>query len=101
MTQIVISKNSFTSTTMIDVAKMSAKGQIVIPEDIRKKLSLKQGSKLVLRQIGKQLIIVAEEEFEKQLLFEEKEQKGWEKLIQKSIEKDWNNDTDEEWSRYL
>lgn len=32
---------------MMDVAKMSSKGQLTIPQDIRNKLNLKQGDKVV------------------------------------------------------
>ncbi|MFH1409125.1 MAG: AbrB/MazE/SpoVT family DNA-binding domain-containing protein [Nanoarchaeota archaeon] len=36
---------------MIDVTKISSKGQIVIPSDIRKELGLDTGSKLVVSTI--------------------------------------------------
>ncbi len=32
----------------MEVAKMSTKGQLVVPEDIRKKLGLRRGSKVVV-----------------------------------------------------
>lgn len=102
MSQIFISKNKFTKLTMIDVAKISAKGQIVIPEDIRKKLFLKKGTKIILRQMGNKLILIPEKDFEKELNQRDQEEDNWNKLLEISLKKDWDNKEDEEeWVKYL
>jgi AbrB family looped-hinge helix DNA binding protein len=89
---------------LIDIIsiKVSAKGQIVIPGDIRRKLRIKQGSKQVLRQMGNKLIIIPERDFEAELLSQEKEDEGWQKLASRSLKELWDNTEDEaEWSKYL
>lgn len=102
MNQKLIRKKKCTNLTMIDVAKLSAKGQIVIPGDIRRKLRIKQGSKQVLRQMGNKLIIIPERDFEAELLSQEKEDEGWQKLASRSLKELWDNTEDEaEWSKYL
>jgi AbrB family looped-hinge helix DNA binding protein len=101
MNETILSRNGFTNTTMLDVAKMSEKGQIVIPEDMRKKLSLKKGSKLVLRQVGRKVILVSEKDFEAQLTLDAQERQGWLLLAEKSLQKDWSDETDDEWGQYL
>jgi len=49
----------------IEITKMSSKGQVVIPIDMRKKI--KEGDKLVIIQNGDQLIIKKVEDFDKNL----------------------------------
>lgn len=102
MNTIFISKTNITNLTMIEMTKVSSKGQIVIPQSIRRELSLKTGSKCILRQVGKKVILIPQDEFEKELHAIEHENKQWNKLIERSLYKDWNNKKDEkEWSKYL
>jgi len=102
MEKILISKNEFTNLTMIATTKISSKGQIVIPQNIREILSLKTGSTCILRQVGKRIIIIPEKEFEKELLAIEKEQHQWHAILEKTLQKDWNNQKDEDiWRTYL
>ena len=49
----------------INVTKMSSKGQIVIPQDMRK--DIHEGDKLVIIQNGDQIILKKVEKFDKQL----------------------------------
>ena len=102
MTDIFLSKISKLNLTMIDVAKISAKGQLVIPERIRKALSLNAGSRVLMRMRQNELILVPEAIFESELLRVEQEVKEWNRLLEKSLESDWNNDSDNsEWGKYL
>ncbi|MFT4311600.1 MAG: AbrB/MazE/SpoVT family DNA-binding domain-containing protein [Candidatus Woesearchaeota archaeon] len=97
-----ISKSSITNLTMIEITKVSSKGQIVIPQNIRQKLSLKTGSKCILRQVGKKIILIPHDDFEKEMDLLEKEKRGWDVVSEKSLQKLWNNKKDEaEWSKYL
>lgn len=97
-----ISKFSKTSLTMIETAKMSSKGQIVIPEHMRKKLSMGTGSRLILRQMGNRILLIPQDVFEQELHMQEQEDAQWKKLIQHSLQKDWGSKKDEtEWRKYL
>ena len=52
---------------MIEVTKMSSKGQVVIPKDIRENLKLKEGDKLIAYNKG-DLIILRRLEGEESIL---------------------------------
>jgi len=89
---------------MLETVKLSSKGQLVIPERMRKKLGLQEGTALVLRSQGKQLVLEKEKSFLEELekLREIQEKKGFELLAQKQLKKIWDNkQDDEEWERYL
>ena len=49
----------------INVTKMSSKGQVVIPADMRK--GIKEGEKIIIIQNGNQLILKKAKEFDKNL----------------------------------
>ncbi len=57
---------------MMDMAKISSKGQITIPIEIRKKLNLKEGDKVLFIQEGDKIIfanasIIALEKIQKEM----------------------------------
>ena len=82
---------------MITTMKVSSKGQIVIPEAIRRELGIKEGTRLVVIERGKKIIIEKEKDFE-----EEMERRGWLGLAEKSLAKIWDNPEDDVvWSKYL
>ena len=66
----------------IDITKMSSKGQIVIPKEMRK--NIKVGEKLVIIQNKKQLIL--------------KKAKDFDKNIEEDLE--FARRTEEAWKRY-
>jgi len=41
---------------MIEMAKMSSKGQVVIPASIREELKLEEGTRLVVQRIGNSVV---------------------------------------------
>ena len=89
---------------MIEIVKVSSKGQIVIPEDIRKELNIKEGTKLVLVERNGKLIMESEKNFTKdlELLNIEKEKIGWLLLAEKNLSKIWDNKKDDKtWKKYL
>ena len=49
----------------INITKMSSKGQIVIPADMRK--GIKEGEKIIIIQNGNQLILKKAKDFDKNL----------------------------------
>jgi len=64
--EIFISKFNLIILTMIETIKVSSRGQVVIPEAIRKDLSIKEGVRLVLIRKGNKLILEKEEDFLKE-----------------------------------
>jgi len=65
--------------TGIAITKMSSKGQVVIPKEMRK--GLKEGEKLVIIQNGKQLILKSTKDFsetlEEDLEFARRTEEAW------------------------
>lgn len=89
---------------MIETVRVSSKGQIVIPEIVRKKFDIREGTKLVLIQKGKKLVFEKEKDFILEIKKAEhaKEKMGWLHLAERSMKKVWDNPENEEvWSRYL
>jgi len=82
---------------MIDTLTVSSKGQVVIPEKVRKELKITAGTKLVMQTQNNTLIIQTEKEFEKHL---EDEDAVWNELAMQSLEEVWDDDG-EEWEKYL
>ncbi|MFH0869211.1 MAG: AbrB/MazE/SpoVT family DNA-binding domain-containing protein [archaeon] len=90
----------------IKTVAVSSKGQIVIPEEMRKNLAIREGTKLVLIEREGKIVVEKEErllaKMEKILSEEEKEQLGWMLLAEKSLAKIWDNPKDEAvWGKYL
>lgn len=54
-----------TIKTMVEVAKVTSKGQITLPASIRRKLGLRKGSKLIFLEEGKEVRLITEEELER------------------------------------
>lgn len=90
----------------IRTVTVSSKGQIVIPEEIRKELSIKEGTKLVLLERGGKIVVEKEKqmlaELDKTLSAEEKERLGWLMVAEKSLAKDWSDPKEDAvWAKYL
>ena len=79
--------------------KLSEKGQISIPKDIRKGMRLKKGDKLVLVAKGDQLILQKADSFLKKAGIGE-ESIGTMLLSEETLKKDWDNEYDERWNKY-
>lgn len=89
---------------MINTMKVSSRGQVVIPEKMRKKLNIEEGTKLIIKEVNNKLIIESEKEFLQNLesLEKLKEKQGWLAMAEKNMEKLWDNKEDEnEWKRYI
>ncbi|HLD34183.1 MAG TPA: AbrB/MazE/SpoVT family DNA-binding domain-containing protein [Candidatus Nanoarchaeia archaeon] len=84
---------------MIETIKVSSRGQIVIPEQVRKDLHIHEGTKLILVEQGNKLILEKESDFMKSIS-KDVEQTGWLMLAEKSLMKDWEGE-DDVWSKYL
>ena len=79
--------------------KLSEKGQISIPKEIRKDMRLKKGDKLVLMAKGQQLILQKADLVLKKLGIEE-ESIGNMMASEETLKKDWDNKYDECWNKY-
>ena len=98
-----INRNNLTYLTMIETTKMSSKGQIVIPERIRKKLGIEEGSKLILIEKNDKIIIESEKKFLEKLkkLNIDQEDLGWLLLAEEGLARDWDNEYDRRWDDVL
>jgi len=77
----------------IEITKMSSKGQIVIPKEMRK--GIKEGEKLIIIQNGKQIILERakdlDENFEEDLEFARRTEEAWKRYENgEFIEMDYN-----------
>lgn len=88
--------------TIIKTVKVSDKGQIAIPKDLRKKINLKKGETLIIACRGKDLLLKKPNYLFKfrKLSDEELEKKALLKLSEMSFAKDWNSKEDEIWDTY-
>lgn len=82
---------------ILETVKVSSRGQIVIPENVRGKLHIKEGTKLILLNDGDRIIFEREEDFLRRL----EEKGGWRSLSESSLKKVWDNPKDDEtWGKY-
>ena len=79
--------------------KLSEKGQISIPKEIRKGMRLKKGDKLVLMTKGEQLILQKADLVLKKLGLEEESISNM-MASEETLKKDWDNKYDERWNKY-
>ncbi len=87
----------------MDVIRVSSKGQIVIPEAIRNKMRIKEGSRLVLVEKGDMLILKKEDDVVRGFDVEDRrEDVGWMLVAEQSLKKIWDNPIDDKiWNKYL
>jgi AbrB family looped-hinge helix DNA binding protein len=84
----------------LETVKVSSRGQIVIPENVREDLGIDKGTKLILVEENGRITLQKEEEFLKKLK-EQQERAGWMTITEKSLEKIWKNEKDDAvWGRY-
>ena len=87
---------------MLEIVHVSSRGQIVIPEKVRKRLGIKQGSRLMLIEQQGALLLKREEVLVKALTESSQEDAGWLALAEQSMKEIWDNPKDDEaWNRYL
>jgi AbrB family looped-hinge helix DNA binding protein len=83
----------------MELTSLSTKGQIVIPEQVRKRFKLKAGNRLVLFERGNELVLRKEEDVEKEL---KSEHESWNALSLSGLKDIWDNPEDERvWKNYL
>ncbi|MCX6816103.1 MAG: AbrB/MazE/SpoVT family DNA-binding domain-containing protein [Candidatus Aenigmarchaeota archaeon] len=81
----------------IKTVKISDKGQISIPKDIRENMKLKQGETLILLSDGNRIVLEKTDRIARNL----KDNEGKKTMImsEQTLKKDWDNDYDERWNR--
>ena len=78
--------------------KVSEKGQIAIPNQIRETLDIEQGDELVIIQVGDKILIEKAQITEKRL---KDDFKDILRFSEKSLKEVWNNKSDDVWNQYL
>ena len=79
--------------------KLSEKGQISIPKEMREGMHLKKGDRLVLMAKGEQLIMQKADSVLKKLGIEEESLNNM-LASSETLKKDWDNEYDERWNKY-
>ena len=82
----------------VKTVKISDKGQISIPKDIRKGLKLKEGETLVMITDGKRIVLEKPERVIKKIKSGEGEKTML--MSEHALKKDWDNEYDERWNKY-
>ena len=83
---------------MMRTVTVSGKGQISIPQEIRKQLAVEKGSKLVIILKDKKLLIRKVSDISQSI------EDGFDDVVQHSelsLKKIWDNEEDEVWNKYL
>jgi len=86
------------NTLKFKTIKVSKKGQIAIPSDIRQELEINEGDELLLVKKGKRIMLEKASEISKELTDEFDDLLT---LTESSLKKIWQNKGDEIWKRYL
>ena len=74
----------------MEVIHVSSRGQIVIPEHVRKRTGIQEGSRLILQEEENRIILKKESFVETQLsAIKRKEDFAWLSLSEKTLAKDW------------
>jgi len=79
---------------MINSIKVSDKGQVSIPNEIRAKLGISKGDRLLMFEIKGKIILEKQDSFLEKL-------NDISYFNEKSLEKIWDNQEDEIWNTYL
>lgn len=97
MNQNFISKKILTLLMRIKTVKVSDKGQISLPVDIRKATGIKKGDELLLIQDGKKILIESAPNFGKKVTDDFSDLM---KISEKSLLKLWDNEADKVWDDF-
>lgn len=82
----------------IKTIKMSEKGQISIPQEVRESMKLKKGDKLILIAKGEKITIQKADKLLDRIF--DNENFSTMLASEKTLKKDWDNKEDERWNKY-
>ena len=83
---------------LVKTVKVSDKGQIAIPQEMREGTGIRKGDELILVQDGKKIMIELAAKVTKQV---KDDFSDLLKLSEKSLMNVWDNKEDEVWNQYL
>lgn len=83
---------------MMKTIRVSEKGQIAIPNQIRETLGIEQGDELVVIQVDNKILIEKTQRTEQRL---KDDFKDILKFSEKSLREVWDNKSDDIWNQYL
>lgn len=83
---------------LIKTIRVSEKGQIAIPREIRERLDISQGDELVMVQNNEQLLIEKAPKVSQQIRDDFKDILQY---SEQSLKEVWDNPEDEVWNQYL
>jgi AbrB family looped-hinge helix DNA binding protein len=83
---------------IVKTVKVSDKGQIAIPSEMREETGISQGDELILVQEGKKILIEPVGKVHKQI---KNDFSDLLKLSEKSLMNLWDNEADKVWDKYL
>ena len=83
---------------IVKTVKVSDKGQISIPSEMREKTGIHKGDEIILVQEGKKILIEPVEKIHKQV---KDDFSDLLKLSEKSLMNLWDNEADKVWDKYL
>lgn len=84
--------------TIVKTIKVSEKGQIALPKDVRESAKIEVGDSLLLVQKGKSILLEKTEVIEKKM---KDDFKDLLRLSELSLKKLWDNSGDDIWNSYL
>jgi len=84
--------------TEIKTVKISDKGQISIPKNIREDMELEEGETLIMISDGEKIILEKPEKLVKNAA--RSEGKNTMIMSEHALKKDWDNKYDERWDKY-
>lgn len=87
----------------MEILTTSSRGQLVIPEEVRKRHEIKEGTKFILIEQGDRIILEKEEKIKKILNKRFNiDEEGWNSLVEESFKEIWDNEKDDKvWKKYL
>lgn len=97
-TEKLISKNFLTKSMIIKTIKVSEKGQIAIPREIRHLLNIDQGDELIIVQNDEKILIEKSKKLSQQI---EDDFSDITQLSEMSLKEVWDNKEDDVWNEYL
>lgn len=97
-TERLISKKILTDDMIIKTIKVSDKGQIAIPQEIRKEAGIKEGEELIIIQDKGTILL---EKAQKVAMKIKGDFKDLLRFSEQSLKSVWNNKADNIWSEYL
>ena len=83
---------------MMKTIKVSEKGQIAIPNQMREEMGIERGDELLIMQVDGKILIEKMQRAEQKL---QDDFKDIVKLSEKALKKVWDNKSDEVWNKYL